>query len=45
MFKSELRQNALGYMDLFTHELGLLQLRLNILGQKFELKNINGGIL
>lgn len=45
MFKSELRHNAFGYMDLFTHELGLLPLRLNILGQKFELNNINGGIL
>jgi hypothetical protein len=45
MFKFELKHNVLGYMDLFTHELGLLQLRLNILGQKQDFKNSNGGIL
>ncbi len=45
MFKFELKHNALGYMDLFTHELGLLLLRLNILGQNEEFKNNNGGIL
>ena len=44
MFKFELRHNVFGYMDLFTHELGLLLLRLNILGQN-QLKNNNGGIL
>ena len=44
MFKLELRHNVLGYMDLFTHELGLLLLRLNILGQN-QFKNNNGGIL
>ena len=44
MFKLELKHNVFGYMDLFTHELGLLLLRLNILGQN-ELKNNNGGIL
>ena len=45
MFKLELKHNVFGYMDLFTHELGLLLLRLNILGQKSDLKNRNGGIL
>jgi hypothetical protein len=44
MFKLELKHNVSGYMDLFTHELGLLLLRLDILGQ-IELKNNNGGIL
>ena len=42
MFKLE--HNVFGYMNLFTHELGLLLLRLNILGQN-EFKNNNGGIL
>ncbi len=44
MFKSELKHNVIEYLNLFTHELGLLLLRLNILGQN-ELKNNNGGIL
>ena len=44
MFKLELKYNVFGYMDLFTHELGLLLLRLDILDQ-IELKNNNGGIL
>lgn len=44
MFKLELKHNVSGYMDLFTHELGLLLLRLDILDQ-IELKNNNGGIL
>jgi hypothetical protein len=45
MFKLESKGNACGKMNLFTHELGLLQLRLNILGQKQDLTNINGGVL
>lgn len=45
MFKSELKHNVSGYMDLFTHELGLLLLRLDILGQGIESDNNNGGIL
>lgn len=45
MFKLELKHNVSGYMDLFTHELGLLLLRLNILGQNSETENRNGGIL
>ena len=45
MFKSELNGNKCGKMNLFTHELGLLLLRLNILSQKQEIKNINGGVL
>ena len=45
MFKLELKYSVLGYMNLFAHELGLLQLRLNILDQKTEFKNNNGGIL
>ena len=45
MFKLELKYNVFGYMDLFTHELGLLLLRLDILSQNNELKNNNGGIL
>ena len=40
-----MKQNVLGYMDLFAHELGLLQLRLNILDQDFKAENKNGGIL
>ena len=45
MFKLELKHNVFGYMDLFTHELGLSLLRLNILGQNLQTKNDNGGIL
>ncbi len=44
MFKSELKYDVFGKMNLFTHELGLLQLRLNILGQELKTTNINGGV-
>ena len=42
--KLESKVNADGKMNLFTHQLGLLLLRLDILDQ-IELKNNNGGIL
>ena len=45
MFKLESKVNARGKMNLFTHQLGLLLLRLNILGQKLQITDINGGVL
>ena len=44
MFKLELKYDLVGKMHFFTHELGLLLLRLNILGQNLQTTNINGGV-
>ncbi len=44
MFKFNFKKTVFDYMNLFAHELGLLQLDLNMLGQNLRLTDIAGGV-
>ncbi|WP_407374044.1 hypothetical protein [Methanobrevibacter sp.] len=44
MFKFDFGKTVLDYMNLLAHELGLLHLSLNILGQNLRLAKITGGV-